>query len=86
MTYSCLIAGGQVVTATAGIYGCNSSIRWNPIAYIPVHNNLGMVKRVKEVAADLSSVKQFIELDRPTFVAEDVAFFNGMLLLALSAA
>ena len=42
-----------------------------------------MIKRVQDVAAELSPVKQYVELDRPTFVAEDVAFFNSTLLLWL---
>ena len=36
-----------------------------------------MVNRVKQVAAQISPIKQFVQLDRPTFMAEDVAFFNG---------
>lgn len=72
-SWSCL----QVVTATATMYGCNSSIRWNPVAYIPVENSSSMVNRVKQVAAQISPIKQFVQLDRPTFMAEDVAFFNG---------
>lgn len=65
------------------MYHCTSNITWNPIAYIPVVNSLNMIKRVQHVAAELSPVKQYVELDRPTFVAEDVAFFNSRLLLWL---
>lgn len=73
----CRLSCLQIVTATATMYGCNSSIRWNPIAYIPVENSLNMMNRVEQVAAKLPPIKQFVQLDRPTFMAEDVAFFNG---------
>jgi len=59
------------------MYGCNSSIKWNPTAYIPVENSETMVERVEQVAAQLSQVKHFVYLDRPSFMAEDIAFFNG---------
>ena len=67
----------QVVSATATMYGCTSNIAWNPIAYIPVENSLDMVKKVKQVATNLSPIKHIVELDRPTFMAEDIAFFNS---------
>ena len=63
------------------MYGCNSSIVWNPIAYIPVVNAADMVQRAQHVANQLVPVKKFELLDRPTFMAEDVAFFNGELQL-----
>ena len=59
------------------MYGCKSSINWNPIAYIPVENSEAMVKNVEQVATQLSQVKQFVHMDRPSFMAEDIAFFNG---------
>lgn len=68
----------EIITTTARMYHCTSNITWNPIAYIPVVNSLNMIKRVQHVAAELSPVKQYVELDRPTFVAEDVAFFNSV--------
>ena len=67
----------QIVSATASMYGCNSSIAWNPIEYIPVVNSKEAVDVVKGIAGNMSAIKQFQELDRPTFMAEDVAFFNG---------
>lgn len=67
----------QVVTATASMYGCNSTISWNPIAYIPVVNAQSAVQLVKEVANSMAAIKRFEEVDRPFFVAEDVAFFNS---------
>ncbi len=73
----------QIVTSTATMYGCKSSIKWNPIAYIPVENSAAMVKRVEQVATQLSQVKDFVYLDRPSFMAEDVAFFNSERLCCL---
>ena len=70
----------QIVTSTATMYGCNSSIKWNPIAYIPVENSEAIVKQVEQVATQLSEVKHFEYLDRPSFMAEDIAFFNGQRL------
>ena len=67
----------QVVSATASMHGCNSSIAWNPIEYIPVVNSKEIVDLVRGVAERMSAIRQFQELDRPTFMAEDVAFFNG---------
>lgn len=67
----------QVVSATASMYGCNSSIAWNPTEYIPVVNNKQTVGLVKKVAESMSAIKHFQELEQPTFMAEDVAFFNG---------
>lgn len=67
----------QIVTSTATLYRCNSSIKWNPIAYIPVENSETMVRKVEQVATQLSHVKQFEYLDRPSFMAEDIAFING---------
>lgn len=67
----------QVVSGTASMYGCNSSIKWNPTEYIPVVNDRDAVNLVRQVAESMSSVHHFEELDRPTFMAEDVAFFNG---------
>ena len=61
------------------MYGCSSVITWNPIAYIPVVNDAGMVARMQDVASQLAAVKHIELLDRPTFVAEDMAFFNGKL-------
>lgn len=69
----------QVVEATTTMYGCSSVITWNPIAYIPVVNDPGMVARVQKVAGQLTGVKNVELLDRPTFMAEDMAFFNGKL-------
>lgn len=69
----------QVVEATTTMYGCSSVITWNPIAYIPVVNEPGMVARVQKVAGQLTGVKNVELLDRPTFMAEDMAFFNGKL-------
>lgn len=61
------------------MYGCSSVITWNPIPYIPVVNDPGMVARVQNVAGQLTGVKNVELLDRPTFMAEDMAFFNGKL-------
>ena len=72
----------QVVETTTTMYGCSSVITWNPIAYIPVINDPGMVASVQKVAGQLSGVKDVDLLDRPTFMAEDMAFFNGKLDLA----
>lgn len=69
----------QVAQATTAMYGCSSVITWNPIAYIPVVNQAGMVARLQEVGRQLEAIKHTELLDRPTFVAEDVAFFNGEL-------
>lgn len=69
----------QVAQATTAMYGCSSVITWNPIAYIPVVNQAGMVARLQEVGRQLGAVKHTELLDRPTFVAEDVAFLNGEL-------
>ncbi|DBA69475.1 TPA: hypothetical protein ACH3X2_012815 [Trebouxia sp. C0005] len=68
----------EIVTSTATMYGCKSSIKWNPIAYIPVENSEAMVKRAEQVATQLSQVKHFVYLDRPSFMAEDIAFFNDV--------
>lgn len=65
------------------MYGCNSSIAWNPIEYIPVVNSKEAVDVVKGIAENMSAIKQFQELDRPTFMAEDVAFFNGRHAISL---
>ena len=73
----------QVIISTATMYGCKSSIKWNPIAYLPVENNEAMVKQVENVATQLSQIKNFEYLDRPSFMAEDIAFFNGEHLLFL---
>lgn len=73
----------QVVQATTAMYNCSSVVTWNPIAYIPVVNQAGMVASVQEVAGQLSAIKHTELLDRPTFVAEDVAFFNGRLQASL---
>lgn len=59
------------------MHGCRSVITWNPIAYIPVVNDAGMVARVQNVAGQLPAVKKVDLLGRPTFMAEDIAFFNG---------
>lgn len=59
------------------MYGCSSVITWNPIAYIPVVNDPGMVARVQNVAGQLTGVENVELLDRPTFMAEDMAFLNG---------
>ena len=69
----------QVVRATTSMYSCSSDISWNPIAYIPVVNNADMVDSARSVASQLNAVKTFDLLDRPTFMAEDIAFFNGQL-------
>ena len=67
----------QIVQATTAMYGCSSNISWNPIAYIPVVNNAALVARSQHVANQLTAVKRFELLERPTFMAEDIAFFNG---------
>lgn len=69
----------QVVKATAATHGCSSVITWNPVAYIPVVNDAGMVAQAQNIAGQLAAVKKFDLLDRPTFMAEDMAFFNGKL-------
>ena len=61
------------------MHGCSSVITWNPVAYIPVVNDAGMVARTQDVAGQLAAVKKVDLLDRPTFMAEDIAFFNGKL-------
>lgn len=61
------------------MHGCTSAITWNPVAYIPVVNDPGMVARAQDVADQLADVKEVELLDRPTFMAEDIAFFNGKL-------
>ena len=61
------------------MHGCSSVITWNPIVYIPVVNDAGMVARAQDVAGQLAAVKKVDLLDRPTFMAEDIAFFNGKL-------
>ena len=61
------------------MYGCSSSVSWNPIAYIPVVNEAAMVAMSQHVSSQLTVIKSFELLDRPTFMAEDIAFFNGKL-------
>ena len=67
----------QVVTTVADAHGCNATIQWTPIPYIPVVNTPAMVSLVERVAGRFGSSGRWQRMEEPLMVGEDFGFMSG---------
>lgn len=67
----------QVVEAVAEAHGCNATIKWLKIPYIPLVNHAKMVDLVESVALKFGEKGKWERLPDPNMTGEDFAFFTG---------
>ena len=66
-----------MVHAVAGAHGCNATIGWTKIPYIPVVNDPQMVSVLETVAKRFGEYGQWQRMEEPLMVGEDFAFLAG---------
>lgn len=66
----------KVVTTVADAHGCNATIAWTAIPYIPVVNTPGMVTLVERVAGRFGSKGRWQRMEEPLMVGEDFGFMS----------
>ena len=73
----------QVIVGTAKLHGCNASVRWSDVAYIPTVNSPPLVSLVEAAAGRLgataSGAARWRRQLEPTMAAEDFGFLAGAL-------
>jgi len=67
----------QVVTTVADAHGCNATIQWTAIPYIPVVNTPAMVSLVERVAGRFGDKGRWLRMEEPLMVGVDFGFMSG---------
>ena len=71
----------QVVEAVAAAHGCNATVRWLDIPYIPVVNDEKVFNLVKTVANRFSESQTWEFMPEPFMAGEDFGFLSRESLL-----